>query len=386
MAESIEIIFTEDEVTPIVAGSSGYGRVIEFDESEAGIIDGRPAGYSEVIFDESEAEAFTAGPGTAFEVVFGDDEVLPIIGFRPYEVVFDESEVEPIATGDGPVYREPEGDPPVNAGKEPTYAGVLGPTGRGPARRRQRVDFTEPVVITGHPPRTGPVAVQPTAGLTDRHRRLLGKPVIAADPVERWGTREAGRALIERKLSRNGTSRFLAAYKDRWVRAHRKVIEAAAERYDLPPWVVAGVAWTEVGGDPEIQDEIAGLGLRPDRVSFGPVQMELRRAAEELGYDPVNMSAIQRRVLIWSLLDPQQNLFLVASHLDRLRDIEAPGRPAAELTDEDVRIIGARYNRGPELTLTEILTTKQRTKYGDDLLAKRERVQRLLSVGNAPAR
>jgi hypothetical protein len=221
--------------------------------------------------------------------------------------------------------------------------------------------------------------VQRTTGLTDLHRRLLGKRVVPADPMERWGIREAGRALVERRLSRTGTSTSLANYKDRWVRAHRHVIRAAAQQYDIPAWVLAGVAWTEVGGDPEVQDEVAALGLRPERVSFGPVQMELRRGAEELGYEPESMSALQRRVLIWSLLDPQQNLFLVASHLDRLRDRDIPGRTAAEMTREDIRVLGARYNRGPELTREQILTTGPRTKYGDDVLRKQERVERLLA-------
>jgi hypothetical protein len=383
-----EITFSESEVEPIVGNPPAYSQVIVFNESEVDVIEGQAPGYEHVVFDESEVEQIIVDRDPAYEIVFDETEVEPIIGQQPaYEVIFDESEVEP-TIGRGPLedvstYQDPA-DADQDAGAQ-GYQGVLAPRQRppravpAPSTPIQRIDFTEPVVITGVRPRTGPQPIQRTEGLTDLHRRLLGKRVIPADPVERWGVREAGRALLERRASREGTSKFLADYKDRWVRAHRNVIRAAAKQYDIPDWVLASVSWTEVGGDPEVQDEIAAFGLRPEKVSFGPVQMELRRAAEELGYDPAQMSAIQRRVLIWSLLDPQQNLFLVASHLDRLRDIDVPGRPSSELTEEDIRVLGARYNRGPDLTRDQILNTGPKTRYGDDLLRKRQRVERLLA-------
>ncbi|MFI9175912.1 hypothetical protein [Streptomyces lincolnensis] len=384
-----EVTFTESEVAPVVAGAPPYSQVVVFDESEAEVIEGRPPGYTNVVFSESEVDSVVVDRDPAYEIIFAEPEVEPIIGRRPaYDVGLYETEAEP-GTDRSPLHNTSiYGEPPTGIGapaRPGPYADVLAPRQRRPRTKAavpspvQRIDFTEPVVITGVPPRTGPMPVQRTTGLTDLHRRLLGKRVVPADPMERWGIREAGRALVERRLSRTGTSTSLANYKDRWVRAHRHVIRAAAQQYDIPAWVLAGVAWTEVGGDPEVQDEVAALGLRPERVSFGPVQMELRRGAEELGYEPQNMSALQRRVLIWSLLDPQQNLFLVASHLDRLRDRDIPDRTAAEMTREDIRVLGARYNRGPELTREQILTTGPRTKYGDDVLRKQERVERLLA-------
>jgi hypothetical protein len=73
---------------------------------------------------------------------------------------------------------------------------------------------------------------------------------VPSDKVDAFNTTDAVRTQIERFRSRNGTSHFLADYKDRWVRANKNVIRAAAQQYDIPAWVLAAVAWTEVGGDP----------------------------------------------------------------------------------------------------------------------------------------
>ena len=245
----------------------------------------------------------------------------------------------------------------------------------------QAVAF-EPVEVEGRRPRTGPVPVERTDALTSRHSRLLHKQPIAADPVPVWETADAMRAAAERAASTEGTSRHLADYKDRWVRAHRHVIRAAAAESDIPDWVLAGVAWTEVGGDPPVQDEIAVQVRRhapftapPERTSFGPLSLQLRRAAEELGYEPARMTHVQQRVVIWSLEDPQQALFIAARHLRRLRDVDFPAVPAELLTDDQVRVLGARYNRGPDLSLERI---RANTSYGDALLRKRDRMMRLL--------
>jgi hypothetical protein len=84
-------------------------------------------------------------------------------------------------------------------------------------------------------------------------------------------------------------------------------------------------------------------------------------------------------VLIWSLEDSQQNVFVVAQHLARLRDITASGVPRGQLTDDQVKLIGARYNRGPELSEATLRDTRTRLSYGEALINKRDRIERLLS-------
>ena len=353
-----EIEFTEPEQivvrSPYAATVDYPVTAVEFGEQKVEPIVARPA-YAGVVdypvtiveFGEGEAEPISV---PVREIEFTEPE--QIIVRSPYA-----------ATVDYPVtaveFGEQEAEPIVPEGP---YPGVV-----------------DPAVRLGDVPRPSP---EQTAGLTARHRALLARERVPADPVEEWGTIDAARAFLQRRLSRRGVSEFLADYKDRWVRSHRRIIQTAAREYDIPDWVLGGVAWTEVGGDPPWFDE-GGVKLRqyfagdPGRTSFGPIQIQLNRAAEELGYDPAAVSSIQRRVLIWTLDEPQNNIFIVASHLRRLKEIDAPGRSAAELKDDDVRLIGARYNRGAELTVRALTTLGQRTRYGDDLLRKRERIQNL---------
>jgi len=181
-----------------------------------------------------------------------------------------------------------------------------------------------------------------------------------------------------------GKSQTLLDYKDAWVRAHRAIIKQAAAENDLPDWFLAGVAWAEVGGDPAFIDYLAhsyrrdiGIGSRPaEETSFGAVSTQVRRAAEELGYDPSKLRRPQTNFIIRSLDDPQQNLFIVASHLDRLRDQDFPGKPAELLTDDDLKIIGTRFNRGPDLALEAI---QRNLNYGESIVNKKDRLKGLLT-------
>jgi hypothetical protein len=46
------------------------------------------------------------------------------------------------------------------------------------------------------------------------------------------------------------------------------------------------------------------------------------------------------------------------------------------LTDDDLKVIGARYNRGPDLPLEKI---KQNLSYGEDIVKKRARLEKLIA-------
>jgi len=57
----------------------------------------------------------------------------------------------------------------------------------------------------------------------------------------RWG---GGRAYIQK-------------FKDAWVRHNKQLIVNEAKKYQLPPELLAGVCWIEVGGDPSFIDRVA---------------------------------------------------------------------------------------------------------------------------------
>ncbi|KAB0636382.1 ISAs1 family transposase [Burkholderia latens] len=152
----------------------------------------------------------------------------------------------------------------------------------------------------------------------------------------------------------------------------------------------AGVCWIEVGGDPEFIDRVAfevrafdwsgppfvdkhlTLTRHPAMTSFGPVSMQLRTAAQTLGMDPLKVSASQFRGLSDRLQRDIFNIDLVARHLRQLAERDGFEFP---FSVDQLRIIGARYNRGSGLSLEQI---RQNTSYGDFIVKHWQRFVRLM--------
>lgn len=163
-----------------------------------------------------------------------------------------------------------------------------------------------------------------------------------------------------------GGNDFLFSKKGSFVQNYKDVIEDAALKYDIPMFLLAGIMYTEFGGDPMWIDNVA-YGVRsfdwcgpnwvdehftitknPDLTSFGNTSIQVRRALEMLDY---SSSAEQKSSVIKSLKDPVQNIYMAAKHLDVLRNVDFPGKIASTLTDEEIQIIASRYNLGPDCSL-----------------------------------
>ncbi|MGA5421024.1 hypothetical protein [Streptomyces lavendulocolor] len=154
-----------------------------------------------------------------------------------------------------------------------------------------------------------------------------------------------------------------------WIAANSDIITAAAQRSGLPRDMVAGIAWQEVGGQWGWMDdgvdtvrELARdgwlygspeslpsrLGGSPDETSFGPIAIQVRRAAEVLGYDPAHLTDSQRDTIEASLQDPGQNIFIASEYLAMLKEeSDFADVPADEMTREQRQELAARYNGGP---------------------------------------
>lgn len=193
---------------------------------------------------------------------------------------------------------------------------------------------------------------------------------------EKWG---GGRPYIQR-------------YKDAWVRYNRLRIFNAAAKYQLPSELIAGVCWIEVGGDPTFIDGIAfavrsldwsGPALtdrmtvtrRPETTSFGPVSMQLRAAATTLGLDTSGFGHADWAVLADRLQRDAYNIDIVARHLRQLLAHDGLGRSLPVLSEDEVRIVGARYNRGMSSPLDDI---RRHTSYGDLIVKRWRLLQELL--------
>jgi len=215
--------------------------------------------------------------------------------------------------------------------------------------------------------------IQPRPYLSSVHNEI--RSIAMQHPPEK-GTREWTTIDLIAWL---GGGKDIFDFKDQWVHGYRHAIQAAAERYDLPPELIAGVAYIEVGGDPLIIDNLA-YALRNeenrDRTSFGNVSIQVRRAADTLGYDmSQDLSPSQRRAIVNALENPQTNIFVAAKHLSDLRDIDFRGVSGSQLDRPQIEAIATRYNSGPDISLSEI---KKNMDYGHDLTKRWGRMRRLL--------
>ncbi|WP_052457152.1 hypothetical protein [Streptomyces sp. AcH 505] len=156
-----------------------------------------------------------------------------------------------------------------------------------------------------------------------------------------------------------------------WIAANKEIIQAAATNSGLPADMVAGIAWQEIAGQPGFLDDITDtireqadapwglspvspenlpwrLGGTPDETSFGPIAIQVRRGAEVLGYDPDNLTDLQRSVVEESLQDPGQNIFIASGYLAQLKaESEFADVPPQEMTSAQYQELAARYNGGP---------------------------------------
>ncbi|MDY6960244.1 MAG: hypothetical protein SVK08_13920, partial [Halobacteriota archaeon] len=60
-------------------------------------------------------------------------------------------------------------------------------------------------------------------------------------------------------------------FKYQWVRGYANVIEKAAEEFNLPVVLLAGIAFREVAGDPPTIDDLAYQGRKPRRYPIPPI-------------------------------------------------------------------------------------------------------------------
>lgn len=160
--------------------------------------------------------------------------------------------------------------------------------------------------------------------------------------------------------------------------------------------MLAAIAYVEVGGD-GLSDDIAHalrsesgrnlpvtgklatlLNRRADHTSFGPLNIQERRAAQILGYGDIGtMTETARRTLVPTTKDPTVAIFMAAQHLSDLRDMEFRGVSAKNLTRRQMLIMATRYNQGPEKSLTEI-NMEESISHGRRYLSEWNHVTELL--------
>jgi hypothetical protein len=227
-------------------------------------------------------------------------------------------------------------------------------------------------------------------GRTPLHVELLreaaGHPGESVDP---FSVAETFRYYI---LDRNviGSVRkgpehkeYIHKYKAYYVHAMRDPIKTAAGRFGLPAFLVAGTVYNEVGGSDLIKpyvnlirDLLSGSEAA-DRTSVGPTSLQPRRALSSLGYDPATVDPAIKRDVVQSLIhDHAFAIFVCAKHLSDLRDRFFPGHGAEDLGEDDLAILGSRYNIGPDASDE---TVRNDSSYGRRIVGRKEALSKLLT-------
>jgi hypothetical protein len=222
---------------------------------------------------------------------------------------------------------------------------------------------------------------------------------MAQDDYPKWTFIDVARWKLLPE-NRGGGWAYLRRFKDGWVKYNRLNIKSSAARYQIPSELLGCTAWIEVGGDPSVVDRIAydvrsfdwsgpawidehlTITKKPEMTSFGDVSIQLRTAAATMHLKLEKMSANERNDLIHKLETNAFNLDVVALHLRDLILHDFPGVDTRNLTQEQVQIAGARYNRGAGLSIESI---RKNTSYGDVILKIWPRVKNLLTAGASGA-
>lgn len=193
---------------------------------------------------------------------------------------------------------------------------------------------------------------------------------------------------------------YLWLYKSAWLMYHRDMIKQYAKEANIPSFLLAGVAVSEVGGMPE---RFKGIGILQakqvidevlrkknkfsNKTSVGSIAIQLGVAAQTLGIDPTTLDHFQQFRLAQCLLNNSFNIRVVAFHLRDLILFDNPGINTAILTDEQIILAGSRYNRGIERSAEDILASvhqpigskaREYSEYGRHLLQKKQTILKIL--------
>ncbi len=230
------------------------------------------------------------------------------------------------------------------------------------------------------------------------------KALIVTEPYPKWTVLDASIWKLVPD-SKGGGDEYLFRYKDGWISHNKADIKAVAEANNIPIDLLAGVAWAEVGGMPDVVDAVAypirsfdwsgpnwmdkkmTITKDPDLTSVGSVSIQLRNVGALMGIDLDKLNYAQKAELIKHVEVDAYNLEVVAKYLVQLIKHDYPNISSASLTDEQIAVAASRYNRGTARKLSDFVNSikappgtpiRSYSSYGRTLLRHRERVSKLL--------
>ncbi|MCX4026932.1 PAAR domain-containing protein [Endozoicomonas sp. SM1973] len=185
----------------------------------------------------------------------------------------------------------------------------------------------------------------------------------------------------------------LAQFKNTWVKDNKTGITLSARRHNIMPEVIAGIAWSEAGGDAGLLN-IVGHEVRsmtewleitraPEKTSFGDVEIQIRRVAETGGVDK-KLTYCNRVDVINLLKNEQVNIAVVTKYLADMLSQIYPGYTKSDFDRYKIELSGYLYNMGyPHKLLgrnanLDIIRQRGISNYGHDLYRKIDKMRELL--------
>ena len=219
------------------------------------------------------------------------------------------------------------------------------------------LNYTDPSGLTPIFQWTLPSTLYPQNQLNPLHRQIINdaNQLLPHANTKEWRNIDALEyyRLSKIKKDEKSAQEFVENFKNQWVCGYKDIINEAANEFNIPPDLLAAIAWREVGGDPPAFDLAAdarSLGLypgHPDETSFGNTSIQLRNAASALGYDPNQLTPQERTQLRYSLQNSNQNLFITAKYLSDLIEKYIPDHTnPSQISERDKLALAGAYHRG----------------------------------------
>ena len=185
------------------------------------------------------------------------------------------------------------------------------------------------------------------------------------------------------KSHQTKSAEYIHQYKAYFVHGLRDPIKIAAGRFDLPPVLLAGTVYNEVGGSDYIKPAVFQARKwiphtgSADETSLGPTSIQVRNAVATLGYNPTTVDPKVKADIVDTLIhDNAFAIFTTAKLLGDLRTRYFPSKGADDLSTEELEVVAARYNRGTRQSPEEILQT---LSYGLAIIKRKDQLLKLLT-------
>ncbi|MEU6712779.1 RHS repeat-associated core domain-containing protein, partial [Nonomuraea sp. NPDC046802] len=163
-----------------------------------------------------------------------------------------------------------------------------------------------------------------------------------------WTDAMTGKYIRLLATDKKAAAAYLKGFKEKFVKTYKDTIKAAAKMFGMPAYLLAGIVYAEVGGDPPVKDTLVNAAKeqfgRDWVTTFGDVQINLNNAGKALGYNPDDMTRDQYDFLKATIKDPNVSIFTAAAYMAYIKNRPGAGYPAPWTARNLQRTVAREWN------------------------------------------